>query len=409
MRLENDQGLRYYYHSTQRIASFLTVACVLCFVAYSLYMYIIVQRDIVVLAHHVTSGGETLESIIISSILGTLLSALPAVLLLHFFSFPIRLKAVATLPSFVILGMLTGMRMNGINEPDIHMPVVLVILMMLISIATCLVTLTLRENHAEHHTLPHYLGSNALILGIGICFSMIVSNHDRELHDQLYVERLMRYGDIHEALDAATDNTVQNRNITAMHALALSLEGRLADELFSQPGLTGSESLVPDTTLASRLYQAPHMVARHIHATVMPGARIATSRFLEKAVGKRLQTIADTTQARHPSPGIQPLADYYLCSLLLDRRLGKFVTELPRFYTVSDTMPRQYREAYILAQRRHVNVGQVLEDEEITTAITDFLQIMSKNASDPCQQRKTCLDMYGGTYWAYYFFTKQQY
>lgn len=136
MRPENDQGLRYYYHSTQRIASFLTVACVLCFVAYSLYMYIIVQRDIVVLAHHVTSGGETLESIIISSILGTLLSALPAVLLLHFFSFPIRLKAVATLPSFVILGMLTGMRMNGINEPDIYIPVVLVILMMLISIAT---------------------------------------------------------------------------------------------------------------------------------------------------------------------------------------------------------------------------------------------------------------------------------
>lgn len=400
--------MKYYYHSTQRIASFLTVACVLCLVAYSLYIYMVVQRDIVVLAHHVTSGGETLDSVLISSILGTFLTALPAVLLFRFYSFPIRLKAVATLPSFVILGILTGIRMNSIHEPDIYISVFPGLVMMLVAVISCFVTLTMHENHAEHHTVPHYLGSNLLILSLGILLFVTITNHDRELHDQLYVERLMQQGKTHKALESATDNTVQNRNITSMHVLALSLEGRMADELFSLPGLTGSESLIPDTTLVSRLYQAPHMVARHIHATVMPGARITASRFLEKAVEMRLQAKADTTQAKSTMPDIQPLADYYLCSLLLDRKLSEFATKLPMFYTVSDAMPRHYREAYILAQRRHVNVGQVLEDEEITTAITDFLQIMAKNAKYPDLQRKSCLDMYEGTYWAYYFFMKNQ-
>jgi len=403
---QDGQGLKYYYHSTQRTASFLTVACVLCFVVYSLYIYMGEQRDIVALAHYITSGGDTLDSIFISALLGTLLAALPSVLLLRFFPFPIRLKAVATLPSFVILGILTGARMQSIQDSDIHLPVFSGCMMMTVAIALCVASLSLREDHAEHNTVPHYMCSNVVILSLGVLMSIIVSNHNRELHDQLLVERLMHQGDTRQALDVGTDYTVQNRNITAMHALALSREGRLADELFSQPGLKGSESLIPDTAPACRIYLAPCMVARHIQAAIMPGARMSTARFLEKAMEMRQQAMADTLRMQQDSLSIQPLADYYLCSLLLDRKLSEFVRRLPQFYAISDSMPRHYREAYILAQRRHINDGTVLEDEEITTAITDFIQIMAKNAKDSRQQRKVCLDMYGGTYWSYYFFKR---
>ena len=404
MRPQDGQGLKYYYHSTQRTASFLTAACVLCFTVYSLYTYISGQRDIVALAHYITSGGDTLDSIVLSAILGTMLAVLPSVLLLHFFSFPIRLKAVATLPSFVILGILTGSWMHGIQDSDIHLPVISGCLMMTVAVALCIAALSLRENHAEHNTVPHYLCSNVLILSLGMLMSVTVGNHNRELHDQLLVGRLMLQGDTRKALDAATDYTVQNRNITAMHALALSREGRLADELFSLPGLKGSESLIPDTSLACRMYHTPSIVARHIRAAIVPGARITTARFLEKAMEMRQHAMADTLRMKQDSLSLQPLADYYLCSLLLDRKLGEFVNKLPQFYAVSDSMPRHYREAYILAQRRHLSNGLVLEDEEITTAITDFTQIMARTAHDPGQQRKACLDMYAGTYWSYYFF-----
>lgn len=347
-----------------------------------------------------------LDSIVFSAILATMLAALPSVLLLHFFSFPIRLKAVATLPSFVTLGILTGARMHSIQDSDIHFPVLLGCVMMTVAVVLCAASLPIRDNHAEHDTVPHYLCSNVLILALGMLMSLIVANHNRELHDQLLVERLMQQGDTRQALDVANDYTVQNRNITAMHALALSREGRLADELFSQPGLKGSESLIPDTTLACRMYQAPCMVARHIRAAIVPGARITTARFLEKAMEMRQHAMADTLRMKQDSLSIQPLADYYLCSLLLDRKLGEFVRKLTQYYAVSDSMPRHYREAYILAQRRHVSDGPVLEDEEITTAITDFIQIMARNANDTGQQRKACLDMYGGTYWSYYFFRR---
>lgn len=406
MRSQDGQGLKYYYHSTQRTASFLTVACVLCFVVYSLYIILGEQRDIVALTHYITSGGDTLDSIFISALLSTLLAALPSVLLLSFFTFPIRLKAVATLPSFVILGILTGSWMQNIQDSDIHLPLLSGSIMMTVAIALCLASLSIRENHAEHNTVSYYLCSNVVILSLGMLMSIIVSNHNRELHDQLLVERLMQQGDTQQALDVATDYTVQNRNITAMHALALSREGRLADELFSQPGLKGSESLIPDTAPACRIYLAPCIVARHIRATIVPGARMSTARFLEKAVEMRQQAMADTLRMKQDSLSIQPLADYYLCSLLLDRKLSKFVKMLPQFYAISDSMPRHYREAYILAQRRHINDGTVLEDEEITTAITDFIQIMSRNARDTSQQRKACLDMYDGTYWSYYFFKR---
>lgn len=406
MRSQDGQGLKYYYHSTQRTASFLSIACVLCFVVYSLYIYMTWQRDIVALAHFITSDGDTLDSIVISAILGTMLATLPSVLLLHFFPFPIRLKAVATLPSFVILGILTGAGMHSIQDTDIHLPVISGCIMMFVAIALCAASLMLREDHAEHNTVPHYLCGNVLILVLGVIMSITVSNHNRELHDQLLVMRLMKQGDTQQVLDAATDYTVQNRNITAMHALALSREGRLADELFAQPGLRGSESLIPDTSLACRLYNAPNLVSRHIHAVIVPGSRISAARFLEKAIEMRQQAMADTLRMKQESLSIQPLADYYLCSLLLDRKLSEFVRKLPQFYAISDNMPRHYREAYILAQRRHISDGPVFEDEEITTAITDFIQIMSRNATNPGQQRKACLDMYEGTYWSYYFFKR---
>ena len=297
------------------------------------------QRDIVALAHYITSGGDTLDSIFISALLGTLLAALPSVLLLRFFPFPIRLKAVATLPSFVILGILTGARMQSVQDSDIHLPVFSGCMMMTVAIALCVASLSLREDHAEHNTVPHYMCSNVVILSLGVLMSIIVSNHNRELHDQLLVERLMHQGDTRQALDVGTDYTVQNRNITAMHALALSREGRLADELVSQPGLKGSESLIPDTAPACRIYLAPCMVARHIQAAIMPGARMSTARFLEKAMEMRQQAMADTLRMQQDSLSIQPLADYYLCSLLLDRKLSEFVRRLPQCWRMK-RLPR---------------------------------------------------------------------
>ena len=43
------------------------------------------------------------------------------------------------------------------------------------------------------------------------------------------------------------------------------------------------------------------------------------------------------------------IADYYLCSLLLDKRINEFVKELPRFYDIKSgkRLPQHYKEAII--------------------------------------------------------------
>ena len=99
--------------------------------------------------------------------------------------------------------------------------------------------------------------------------------------------------------------------------------------------------------------------------------------------------------------------DYVLCGLLIDRRLDAFARALPRYYTVSDSLPlpRHYREALTLYT--HSRTNPVLEYHD---AVTDEdyadLQELEAQYSDPRERHIRVKEKYQGSYWYYYEYMK---
>ena len=104
--------MKYHYKATQHKANFISVVCFLLFVTYSILLYIKHQYGIVAMTYFVESELLTSDfspsATWISALLGTLLCVIPAIVLTCTLHFPLRMKALAFLPSYIILGFLTG-------------------------------------------------------------------------------------------------------------------------------------------------------------------------------------------------------------------------------------------------------------------------------------------------------------
>lgn len=382
------------------MAGLMTWICLLFFILFAMYFYMYQQRDVIALVHFIKSQGDTAQYRFIPALLGMFLSLLPSFILLKLLHFSLKMKAAAFLPSYVLLGLISSTS-PAAGSNVLHTPMFQAIVMIVISALIIIVAVTRYSDSSEHGQFQKYLYTNVLITCLGLLFTIDLSANDRLLHSQLQTERLASQGDWKGVLSSANDPTCQNRNITAMHVLALSKQGILADELFTVPGLESSQSLLPDTTEAVRLYGADSIVYCWLGAVPARDSHLTVHRFLEKALQRRLKQRQDTLYTQHESIRTKVLADYYLCSLLLDRRLNEFVSQLPRFYHINDSLPRHYREAYVMYQRRAKNIDKPLLDEATTESYQDFLKIMSENKHNKNQQRKACLDMYDGTYWVW--------
>lgn len=113
-------------------------------------------------------------------------------------------------------------------------------------------------------------------------------------------------------------------------------------------------------------------------------------------------TDSSSTGIRH---FVKPVAkDYLLCACLIDRDLKSFMRILPRYYSVTDDLPRHYREACQLYHRLN-RLDLPVDKREIAAEIADyddFYAILKANP-DPVKRNAALRDSYFGTYWYYYF------
>ena len=77
---------------------------------------------------------------------------------------------------------------------------------------------------------------------------------------------------------------------------------------------------------------------------------------------------------------------------------------LPRYYSITDDLPRHYREACQLYHRLN-RLDLPVDKREIAAEIADyddFYAILKANP-DPVKRNAALRDSYFGTYWYYYF------
>ncbi len=405
--------MKYHYRSTQRIATAITVICLMLFVAYSIYLFVGHQSRIVELANFIANGCttdmpyDTESSVWIASLLGTALCIIPALLLLRSLHFPIYMKALAFLPSYVLLGLITGISPLSVDATENGIPILSTIIFMLISVVAVLYSQVYHEDRGEHATLFNYLAGNILFSCVGIVFCMALTNTDSQLHLQQSLAQAVYRKDYTYANTIPPGETITNNTIMALRVLCLSKQGCMADKLFSIGGLNGSSSLLPDSTPSALVYNTPKMVYNQLQAVPI-NFNNDVRRFLQKATERRMIALQDTATTLCDSLRARPLMDYYLCALLLDRDLPSFVNELPRFYAQDTTLPRHYSEAIAMYYAEDSLAVRFAVNPSMDSIYKEYTLLKQSNSDRPSLQHKACADAYPNTYWNYYFFGKGQ-
>ncbi|MDE5561407.1 MAG: hypothetical protein K2J00_06385 [Bacteroidaceae bacterium] len=400
--------MKYHYKSTQLAARFLTVACMLLFVSYSLVMFMRHQVHIVALSNYIGSGAvdypvvPEYSTLWVSAILGTLLCSIPALILLWLMHFPLRFKALAVWPSYIVLGLMTGISPSSAMSLENEIPLFSFLFFIVVSALAILFSHIYHEDRGEHAPVFNYLGVNVLISCFGMMSCMFITNTDRQLHKQLALACSVHRGDYSLIDRYHLSETAMNNTVTSLRAYALSRRGELAYKLFLDPCLFGSDNLLPDTLPSARLYHVPTLVYSQLQA-VPKGIHCNATAFLEKALARRMDFLSDSAATRADSLRARPLVDYYLCALLLDRNLLRFAEVLPEYYTVDENMPTHYREAMVLYYNDELDGKHLHEDRYMDSLYNDYMNLRCHNAETREHQYKACTEKYHGTYWNYYF------
>ena len=95
--------------------------------------------------------------------------------------------------------------------------------------------------------------------------------------------------------------------------------------------------------------------------------------------------------------------DYLLTACLLDKNLNQFALIVRKLYADIRSLPKHYREALILYTHLRSNPVIIYKDDVLDADFKDF-QELDKKFSDKNMQRNAVREVYGNTYWYYYFF-----
>lgn len=345
------------------------------------------QSSLITLAQHQLSQGQTsYNSLVGALVLTSLLYGLQR-LVSRFVHFRSCLYVLSFFPSASIAVLLTAF------TPEVHIGVIVVTAILWIVWLYFVWNDSVQGgwkvlSDESNSVMPHVIGLFFLAFFMGVC-----GNSNDVITYEIKTAKALNHQNYHKALKIGNKSLATSQPLTAMRAFALAhYENGLPDELFKYPLPEGGCDMLyvhPGDTL-NQLF-SPDSLYQFI------GCRPANDRltpfeYFEKSVQRR------------PNG---PARDYWLCALLLDKKLDRFAEELPHYYAVSDSvvLPHFYAEAMILYVRLCSNPVARYTDPNIAANYLDFKEKEEKIPN--YTERKNLLWRdYGDTYWWYYFYHK---
>lgn len=367
------------------------------------------QGEILAEAQFVYSKGVTTYNIFIGAVIITVVLQIIQWIVSMLSRLPSRWHALSYVPSLLLLAILTDVN----QEAMLHFsfgawvwvaPIVLVVYIALVIIAK--VVDADFENYAidiKSQIYPNFIILFLLIL----CVGAIPQSTD-VYHFELKTERLILEGDYEAASNVGERSLRTSPRLTQLRMYALSKQGLLAERLFEYPQYYGSLGLLDVTDTLDYYRFSPQSICLHLGAFC--GASIhSTDRYYQLMLGDSIWN--------------QHTADYYLCSLLLDRKLKEFSRDLPLYYDLSDSiphaydhLPKAYREALLLTgQRRAAMDGIILvgadtlakfSDQSFIAQFRDYNELQAE-VKDVTERINKTHREFGKTYWWYYEYSQQ--
>lgn len=235
---------------------------------------------------------------------------------------------------------------------------------------------------------------NVLLLVTMMLGVAAIGNTHAVLHFRAHAEVALSEGDTSEALRAGNRSLETDEHLTMLRAYALSRRNELGDRLFHYPIKGKGCDLLPLPGSSSHLLLLPEDSLWH-HLGARPKAGMDASHYL-----RALEKDSMATKA---------VADYVLCTALIDRDLDAFVGALGRLHwlddTPADSLQRHYREALILYT--HLRAHPLLVyHHAVMDEDWDNLQELERQHPDTRARKAAVMERYRNSYWYYYFYDK---
>ena len=388
----------------QKTAGIIRYSCgILSFLFSFCYLYFL-QGDILAEAQYVYSDGITTYNLLAGAIIIPVVLQVLQWIVSRLSKLPPRWYAFSYLPSMLALAIITDVN----REYIIHFSFgEWVWIAPTVMVAYIIVVVIVKHVNVEYNFTPHDVWSQAFpnyIILLALCIAVgSIPNSSDVYHYELKAERLILDKDYEGATQVGDKSLRASARLTQLRMYALSKQGMLADRLFDYPQYYGSQGLLdiadsqPDYRFSSQ------------NICLYLGALCGTS---IKSTDRYYQLmLADSLWNKHT-------ADYYLCSLLLDKRLNEFLQQLPQYYNLSDTIPNAYdalpqafREALLsTSQPEGAIQGAIIINNDTLATLSDTSLVnqfreyneLKAQLSDPIERINRTHRQFGNTFWWYY-------
>lgn len=377
-------------NNTKDSTTTIKVVCAIIFIVFVVSYVFSFQGDLLTMIQNVWSDGQTRYHRGVGVAIITLILSLVAFVVSLLIKLPQRTFSLVFFPSFLMLGLLTAVHVDGGSVTTslgwlVASPVMLVLYVF--------VTGQIRSYQPFltplHSTsfLSHPWWTNILLLVCMMCMTYMMGNTDRTLHTRLKVERYCQKKQWDKALETGLPQYDNDSSLTMLRALALANKGELGSRLFNYDATGGSAALMPQQDKS---------------VTFLLGSDIQLWKTVGVAPRDRSQTMCAFLKKELRRGTVNAVAkDYILCSYLLDRDLKTFARTLPLYYAINDSLPTHYAEAYVMYCEKY-NVSDTLLAPAMKADYADFLTTMREQPSRVLRE-SAIRSAYFGTYWYYYY------
>ena len=370
------------------------VVCAVLFCAFSFLWLYYFQADLLALLQHVLSNGQTHYHRVGGAVLITLLLLLLAQLVYLLVRLRHRTHALCYLPSMLVLAMMSDVNPSFVSHQTFGpwlwlVPLILIVWLGVVWLARQLMPFG-NEQQASG-IFSRQMWCNSLIMSLMMIGVASFSNTNAVFHFRMHAETALLEKNFDEALRVGNESLETDVSLTMLRAFALFQKGELGEHLFEYPIEGKGKDLLPLQDSEARLLMLP---ADSLWKAL--GARPAHPMKYNEYLRAMRALQGDSLYA-------YTLADYELCSLLIDRKLDAFAKLLPEFFAINDALPRHYREALTVYNHQGKYPVTVYHN---TVMDEDWknLQQLKKEYPLASERKLKTLNKYEGTYWYYYFY-----
>lgn len=364
----------------------------ICAIAFSVFTFIYLyfyQSDVLMSTQHALSEGVTHYDPAIGGVIITLVLLLLQICISAFFRKTVVINAMTYFPSLFLLGVLTSYDLDNTSNP--YSSCWLWLIPLLLALWACvmfglkkLYSILPKDNLSEGFFRTLWI--NLLLMVSFFTLTGAIGASDEILHYRMRMERLMQDKEFEKALAVGSSSKATDEHLSMLRIYASSRMESIGDSLFHLDLSATKENLFPFDSLSLFFYPGDS-IFRHLGA--IPRGDYNADIYAKVLKKSNLAT--------------DGLRDYELIGDLLNCDLDAFVSLLPSYYEINDSLPNHYKEALAIAECMGLYCKS---DTAYSVRLCDYLSVKDADYKDNFYRRLKERE-FQGTYWEYYFSRKK--